>query len=75
MATVYIGFLVFQTIYPTRPLAWAWFEGLLLMAIALYVSVHNVILSVYRDEDSPKEAFDLSGFLAKWRSRGRLGDA
>jgi hypothetical protein len=71
LAAVFFMFLTFQTIRPARPLGWAWFEGLLLATIALGFFLHNVILSAYRYEDNPTNAFSFNNFLTDWRKRGR----
>ena len=71
LAAVFFMFLTFQTIRPARPLGWVWLEGLLLATIALSFSSYNVILSAYRYEDSPTDAFSFHSFLTDWRNRGQ----
>jgi hypothetical protein len=71
LAAVFFMFLTFQTICPSRPPGWAWFEGLLLATIALGFFLHNVILSAYRYEDDPTDAFTFHHFLTDWRKRGQ----
>jgi hypothetical protein len=72
LAAVFFIFLTFQTIRPTRDPGWVWIEGLLLAAIALSFSLYNVILSAYRYEDNPTQAFSFKTFLTDWHNRKDL---
>jgi hypothetical protein len=69
LAAVFFVFLTFQTICLIRAPGWVWVEGLLLATIAFGFSFYNIILSAYRYEDAPTDAFSFKTFLKDWRNR------
>jgi hypothetical protein len=72
LAAVFFIFLIFQTIRPTRANGWVWIEGSLIAAITLRFSIYNLILSAYRYEDNPTQAFSFKTFLTDWHDREDL---
>jgi len=71
LATVAYGVALWRTSSGFATRRW-WIETIVASGIILFFSTYAVILSAYRYEDYPLDAFSFETVVQRWRTRGEL---